>query len=217
MAEEELQTIQLKNDFYRDGFYKVLTILLALLVSIALLISVSIYLFLSKPNPVIFATDNEWRVFPPVPLSVPYIHTADLLQWTSDAVTTVFTVDFVNYTPELKSYQPYFTVNGWQKFLEQVNLYANFNIIQSQKLFLISSLVGAPYILKQGLIQGVYGWWIQMPLKLSYSSAGGGSTQQLTVQALVVRVPTLNNLRGVAIENMIVTKAAADNTGSSNG
>jgi intracellular multiplication protein IcmL len=152
-----------------------------------------------------------------VPLSVPYVSTPDLLQWTSDAVSTVFTLDFVNYEQELKSYTPYFTPDGWQKFLAQVNIFANFNTIQNQKLFLISGLAGAPYIIKQGLLQGVYGWWIQMPIKLSYSSAGGGNTQQLTVQALVVRVPTLNNLRGVAIENMIVTKAAADNIGNPNG
>ena len=48
-------------------------------------------------------------------------------------------------------------------FLEQVNVYANFNTIQSSKLFVNSEASGAPFfILSQGLLDGKYAWWIQM-------------------------------------------------------
>ena len=59
-------------------------------------------------------------------------------------------------------------------------------------------------------LKGIYGWWIQMPVNLSYSSAEKGSTLPLVIQVLVVRVSTQNNLSGVAIENMKITKGSGD-------
>lgn len=216
MAEEGLELIRLREDFYRDGFYKALMILLILLIAVALLISGSVYLFVSKPAPVTFATDNEWRVLQPVPLNQPYIKTPDLLQWASDALTKVFALDFVNYMEELKGYSPYFTTNGWQKFLDQLNIYANYDAVQRGKLFINDAPAGAPYVLNQGLLQGKYSWWIQMPIRITSTTSGGrGQSVQLVIQILVVRVPTLNNLYGVGIENMIVLKGQ-DNQGSAN-
>ena len=46
----------------------------------------------------------------------------------------------------------------------------------------------------------IQSWWVQMLININYS---GGYTQPLNLQVLIVRVPTLNNLYGVAIENII--------------
>jgi intracellular multiplication protein IcmL len=210
MAKEELEIVRLRDDFYRDGFYNALSILAILLIAITLLISACVYLYLSKPAPVTFSVDNEWRVLPPVPLTQPYLSTPDLLQWTSYSLPFVLTFDFVNYARELKDYSSYFTVNGWKKFLEVLNIYANFNTVQNTKLFINAKAAGAPYILNQGLLQEKYGWWIQMPINVSYSSAEKNTIVPLVIQVLVVRVSTLNNLDGVGIDNIIVQKGEGD-------
>jgi intracellular multiplication protein IcmL len=203
MAVEELEIIRLKNDFYKDGFYKVLIAFGLILLAILASISVSLYLFFSKPKPVVFSVDSEWRVLPPVPVDQPYVRTPDLLQWVSEVLSSAFTYDFVHYQDQLKNQARYFTDNGWKAYLGHLNEYANATTIQNSTLFISSSAGGAPFIVNQGLLQGRYSWWVQMPINLSYS---GGSLQPLTIQVLVVRVPTLNNLSGMAIDNMIITR-----------
>ncbi|EKD72306.1 MAG: IcmL protein [uncultured bacterium] len=210
MAEEELQLIRLRDDFYRDGFYKALSAFLVLLGAIILLISTSIYLFVSKPLPVRFATGDEFRILPLVPVDQPYLKQPDLIQWSSDVLPSVFTFDFVNYNQQLNTASHYFTANGWKSFLDQLKMYADYNNIVSSKLFINANAAGAPFILNQGLIQGVYGWWIQMPINLGYSSSVKINTVPLVIQALVVRVSTQNNLSGVGIEKIIVLKGGGD-------
>lgn len=206
MNDEAFEVVRLRNDFFRDGFYKVMLALGLILVALSLLVITSLYLFLSKPSPIMFTVaDNEWRILPPIPLDKPYLQTADLLQWVSQALPASFNYDFINYMNQLKKMQHYYTPEGWKKYLDLLNNYANFNTVQSEKQFISGTPLGAPFIVNQGLLQGRYAWWVQMPINVSYSNASGGGRQQnITFQLLVVRVPTLNNLDGVGIENILV-------------
>jgi hypothetical protein len=73
-------------------------------------------------------------------------------------------------------------------------------------MFASSSPQRAPFILNQGLLLGRYGWWVQMPMTIKYIGNNLVPAQTLKLQVLVVRVPTLNNLSGVGIDNIIVDK-----------
>lgn len=210
MAGDELQLISLKDDFYRDGYYKALAAGGILLIAIALLISASLYLQLSKPAPVAFAAGDEFRTLLPVPITKPYVSQPDLIQWVSDVLPKAFTFDFVNYNQQLKNNSQYFTANGWKNYSDQLKIYADYNAILASKLFMSAVPGGAPFIVNQGLMGNVYAWLIQMPLNLSYSSIGKGNSTPLVIQALVVRIPTLNNLSGIAIEKLTVTKGTGD-------
>ncbi len=207
MVDDALQqTVRLKNDFYRDGFYKVSLALGMVFAAVALLLALLVYLFLEKPQPVNFAVDNEWRILPPVALDQPYLNTPDLLQWVSDVLPIAFTYDFVNYDNQLRDVSQYFTADGWKKFLDLLNIYANSNTVQMSKQFINGNADGAPIPLNQGLLQGVYAWWVQMPIDIHYINLNKEDDTLLTVQVLVVRESTLNNLNGVAIDNIVVSK-----------
>jgi intracellular multiplication protein IcmL len=206
MATEELQIVRLKDDFYRDGFQRVILAISIIAIAIGLLVAISAYLILSKPKPVIFPTDNEWRILSDVPVEIPYLSTADLLQWVTNVLKSGFTYDFINYSTQLSVQKKYFTDNGWTVFQNQINNYANANDVQKYKYFVSATPAGAPFVVNQGKLQGRYAWWVQMPITLGYSSNIKVSNTTLTIQVLVVRVPTLNNLFGVAVDNIIITK-----------
>lgn len=208
MAEEELQVIRLRTDFYRDGFTKVFIALCIVFTAIVILVATSIYLFVAKPPPVNFSTDNEFRVVAPVPLDQPYLATADLTQWVSETVPNVFNYDFLNYASRLKTNQSFFTPNGWKQFNSILNTYASFTMVTNGKLFVSTSPNGAPFVVNQGLLNGRYSWWVQMPLNITFGSRERGYTQTITLQVLVVRESTLNNLSGVVIDNMIIPTQA---------
>jgi hypothetical protein len=115
-------------------------------------------------------------------------------------VPTLFNYDFVNYKSELQDNAQYFTENGWKNFLELLNSSIPYVTIMSAKLFVNGTADGAPYVINEGLLAGRYSWWVQTSVNINYSSR---YTQSLNLQVLVVRVPTLNNLYGVAIDNII--------------
>jgi intracellular multiplication protein IcmL len=218
MAEEDLQLVSLRDDFYRDGFYKALGTFAILLIAIILLSAASLYLKFSKPSPVEFLTGDEFRTVAPVPVNLPYLKQPDLVQWISERLPALFRYDFIDYNKDLNANIQYFTENGWKNYQDLLKIYADGNSIATSKLFVNAVPGGAPIILNQGLLPGgVYGWWIQMPLNLSYSSRTTGNAIPLMAQVLIVRVPTLNNLMGVAIEKMTMTKKGGGNQIITNG
>ncbi|EKD70569.1 MAG: hypothetical protein ACD_46C00488G0006 [uncultured bacterium] len=214
MAEEEWHIVGLDDDFYRDSFGKVIFLSMSVCFAIVLLAGLSIYLHLNKPKPVNFAVGADWRIQPAVPIDRPYLSTPDLLQWVSDVLRKVFVLDFNQYNDQLKLSQQYFTSDGWSVFLNQLNNYANYNNVKVSKLFVNGTPAGAPFILNQGLLSGRYAWWVQMPIDLQYQGGASLPNRSLTLQILVVRIPTVNNLSGVAIDNVIVASGAGASTSS---
>lgn len=206
MAEQELYIVRLQDDFYRDGFYKAIAALCIVVSALIFLIIVSIYLFFSKPQPIEFITDNDWRTLPLVPIEKPYLNEPDLLQWVSEVLPRVFKYDFLNYKIQLDQAPQYFTPNGWTKFSEIINNFVSYDTVQEGKLFVKATPTSPPIILNQGLLQGKYAWWVKMTLNLNYVSVDRDAPQAIEVQALVVRIPTLQNLDGVSIDNIIVKR-----------
>lgn len=204
-AGEETGVTELRDAFYHDSFGKIIFVIAGICAAIVALIALSVYFYLDKPPPITFAVDSEMRVQPPVPVDQPYLSTPDLLQWVADVLPKAFVYDFNHYNDQLKVASQYFTSDGWKTFLNQLNIYANYNNVQAYKLFITSTPLAAPFILREGVIQesGRYGWWVQMPLTINYSGYQPPTSKTVTLQMLVVRVSTLNNLIGVAIDNVI--------------
>ncbi len=204
MAEEELQVIRLKTDFYQDGFSKIFVAIALVITTIIGLAALALYLFFSKPAPIYFATDQDYRVLPPVPVEQPYLNDSDLFQWVSRAIPAAFTYDFLNYDNERRIVSQYFTPNGWSNLNGQLNNYhADFNSLQNLRTFISAEITAAPTILNQGLAEGKYTWNVKIPMNLTYSN--GTRVRSLVIVAKVVRISTLDNLYGVAIDSMSIT------------
>src|SRR3990167_8607024 len=135
MAEEEYHVVELQDNFFRDSFGRVLFILGGMGLAIIFLIVLSLYLHFTKPSPVVFHVYHEWRVQEDVPLEQPYLSAPALTQWISNALSNAFNYDFSHYNEQLRQASHYFTANGWKIFLNQLNIYANYNNVQTYKLF----------------------------------------------------------------------------------
>lgn len=219
-GEEQVVELQLQDKFYQDSFGKLIIIIASVMVAIILLIATIGYLYFNQPPPKTFPVDAEWRIKPPVPLDQPYLSTPELSQWAIDTVRHLFVFDFNHYNDQLKVLMPYFTDDGWKIFLNQLNIYANPDSLVAEKGFVLDEPTGAPIILNQGLLSGRWAWWVQIPVDINYAYAGGvklPATQSVTLQILIVRVSTLNNLLGVAIDNVVVVTKNQDNQPSGNG
>lgn len=205
MTEEKLQIIRLRTDFYRDGFRKVLVSLGIIGLAIVATIVAIIYLMTAKPAPIVFPTYDNFRVVPAVPVNQPYASDADLRQWVSNVLQSVFVFDFYQFPEQLNSYRPYFTDNGWKIYLDFLNNFVIKDKIVEAKAFVTSTAENAPQILQRGILDGRYAWWVQMRIKINYMSPTiNFPTANPLIRVLVVRVPTANNLAGIAIENIML-------------
>jgi intracellular multiplication protein IcmL len=206
VTEEKLQIIRLRNDFYRDGFRKILLSFGIVSIAIVATIVAIIYLLLSKPAPIVFNTYDNFRVVPAVPVNQVYISDADLRQWVSNVLQSVFVFDFYHYSDQFKSYRQYFTDTGWKIYSDFLNNFVVQDRVIEAKAFVHSAAENAPQILEKGpLPDGRFAWWVQMKLKINYTSPNKNFPNlNPVIRVLVVRVPTIHNLTGVAIENIML-------------
>jgi intracellular multiplication protein IcmL len=211
MAEENGGIVKLHDDFYRDGFEKVVLAISGIVLSLLVLVGISIYLHVVKPGAVIFPTQDEWRILPPVPVDQAYLTDAEVLQWVGTTMPKLFNFEFNKYNTQLASYRHYFTDDGWKVFLNQLNIYVNYNTVQDSKLFVSAAPGLAPYVVQQGMLTGRHAWLVQMPIDINYSNQKKSWTDSITLQVLIVRTPTIDSLTGVAIDNVIVLGGQANN------
>lgn len=206
MTEKGSDVVRLEDNYYHDSFGKVLFVIFCTLVSILFLVAISFYILMQKPEPVTFRVAEEWRVQAPVPIQESYLTDPEVLQWVSEVVPRLFNLDFINIDSQLADDKKYFTVNGYQIFLNQINNYADTKTVQTYKMFVNGEPTRAPIILNQGVLSGRYAWWVQIPVNISYAGARDKLDESLTLQVLVVRTDTTNNLTGILIHNVIVEK-----------
>lgn len=204
MADDPLQLIQLRNDFYRDNYRRVMLALLSSIGLTLLLLVILFYLILNPPAPKYFATYPDGRIMPLVPLSEPNMPISALLTWANEAATACFTYDFVNYRQALNNASQYFTPDGWRDFASALGSSTNLNAVIKEKLVVSAVATGAPVPLQQGLLNGLYAWRVSMPMVITYQSASQVATQNVTVTMLITRISTLTNPKGIGIAQFIV-------------
>lgn len=204
MADDTAHTVvKHRTDFYRDNYRRVISALLMSIMIIAILTAALVYITTHPPVPQYFATTIQGRITPIVPLDQPNLPPSALLQWANQAAIAAYTYNFQDYRAELQAASDFFTPSGWTSFLDALNKSNNLTTVLSKKLVVSSVATGAPVILDQGIIDGIYTWKVQMPMLVSYQSASSLVQQQVMITMIIQRVSTLSSFRGVGISSLV--------------
>jgi intracellular multiplication protein IcmL len=192
---------QLADKLLKTTFFLSLLLLLAVLVNI--------YQFLQRPKPLYFAVTADLKVLEMVPLSEPSLSDQALLNWTSQAVTSALSLDFLHWRQKLSEIRPNFDSKGFESYVRSLETEGHLKKIQTERLILSCVPVQAPIITNSAVVAGVMSWKVQMPILLSYqSSAGVSATQKLLAEIFLERIETHINPRGVIIKQLVFTKNA---------
>jgi intracellular multiplication protein IcmL len=205
MADDALEIVRLRNEFYRDNYRKIVGVLLFAILIIIILAGTLVYLVTNPPEPRYFATDAQGRIIRLVPLDQPNLSPAALLQWANLAAVAAFTYDFVNYRQNLQAASNFFTPDGWTKFVQVLNDSNNLNAVIAKKLVVTAVATGAPTILQQGILDGRYAWRVNLPMLITYQSASQFTQQNVVVTMLITRVSALNSAQGIGIAQFVAT------------
>jgi intracellular multiplication protein IcmL len=204
--DDGLELVRLRNNFYRDNYRRVVfALLLMIFICIGLVVTIG-YLVTHRPAPQYFATSSDGRITPLYPLNEPMVSTSELLQWAARAATSVFTYSFGNYREQLQTASENFTPEGWKNFEEALQSSRNLELVIAKKVDSNAVATGAPVVVEQGILNGHYAWKIQVPVLITYESAGYRNRQAVLVTMLVTRVSTLDNPRGIAIASFYSTE-----------
>ncbi len=177
------------------------------LVFVAILVWMLTYVINNPTKPLYFATDNVGRLIQTVPVSQPNMTTADVMNWTIQAVQNAYSYDYVNYQQELQDAQKYFTNYGWTSYMSALSASNNLNALKQRKMIINARVVGQPKILAQGILSGAYAWKFQMPMLVTYNVPPYDNQSQfsnpLEVTVIVQRQEILKGYNGLGILQMI--------------
>ncbi len=201
-----LGTVVIRNEFYRDGYRSLLKMTLIQSVVILGLIGAMYYTIkINQPQNYYFATTEDGRLIPMVPLSQPNLSAPSLMSWVAQATTEVMTFGFNDYRRRLQESSRNFTKRGWESFTQALQRSRIIEMVEVNQQIITAAPKGAPVMQSEGLVAGRYQWVVQIPLILTYMSGAKTYNTKLFVTVVIVRVPRLESPNGIGIEQWIAS------------
>lgn len=151
------------------------------------------------PEPRYLIQQTDGSLLPVIPLNQPIANKGAVTQVVTDAVLKLHAIDFKNFRNQMSDASIYFTKNGWQKYLDEMTKSGTFDAIERRQLVLSSAINKPPVILKEYDISGYYAWDVEVEYSVNYFGAGYNSTSPLVARVTLVRIPTTEHPRGIAI------------------
>ena len=203
-----LGKVLVRNEFYRDGYRSLLK--LALMQSIVIVGLIGVCFYVVKVNQAenfYFATTEDGRLIPMVPLSQPNLSSPALMSWVAQASTEVMTFGFNDYRRRLQEASRNFTKRGWESFTQALQRSRIVEMMEANQQVLTAAPSGAPILQSEGVVAGRYQWIIQIPLILTYQAGSKTQNTKMLITIVVVRVPRLESPSGVGIEQWVAVQS----------
>lgn len=210
MKTEDIVTTILMRERYRRDRMEYLTRLFAVTCAVLALVTVSnIALAMRGPIYRFVMTDSAGIVFNMVPLTQPNLADEAVAEWTVDSLTRIFTFDFMNYRRQFGVAQTLLTATGWEGFVRMLKDSNNFNAVTQNRFVTTASPNGSvkAKVLSSGLVRDPsgavrWGWTVEFPMVILFQNAKQQTSLNLTVQAVVVRVPEYIHKSGLGIRQI---------------
>jgi intracellular multiplication protein IcmL len=203
---DAIQTVMIRNSFYRDGYRALLKVALVQGAVITVLIGVIIVMVLTaNVKHVFFATNVDGRIMPIQPVNDPYFEDDQVITWVARTSREVMQMDYLNYRTHLDEVKMRFTVTGRTDFLNALKESRLIEAIEQKKLVSQLRIEGAPQVLKKGVGRnGTYSWYLSMPISILYDGQDAPQPVRGILQVRVDRVNFLEIPEGIAFGQWII-------------
>lgn len=203
-----LGRVVVRNEFYRDGYRLALRIaVIQCFIIFGLIGAMFFIIHVHQPENRYFATTEDGRLIPMVPLNQPNLSTPALLSWVAQAASETMSFSFSNYRRNLQESSRHFTRAGWESFSSALQAAKIIESIEANTQEISAVPRGAPILKYEGLVAGVYQWQVQIPMILTYTSGSKTRTDRWMITLVIVRVPRLESPNGVGIAQWIAVQS----------
>ena len=199
-----LGAVVVRNQYYKDGYRSLLKLaLLQVIVIVGLIMAIFFVIHTNQPENRYFATTEDGRLVPMVPLNQANLSSPALMSWVAQSATEVMTFGFNDYRRRLQESSRNFTRRGWESFTQALERARIIEMVEANQQVVTAAPRGAPILQSEGLVNGRYQWTVQIPMIVTYQSGSKTRSDQLLVTIVVVRTPRLESPNGVGIEQWI--------------
>lgn len=181
-----------------------------LLVTLILSLIGGVMLFNRPPQFRYILANDFGVVIDMVPLDQPNHDDEYITKWAVDAVTRLYSFDFVNYREQFQNAKVNMTTQGWTNFDQAMEKSGNFNAVIGNRFVTTAVPTGPGRITKKGDVYGRYAWKVEFPMLISYRSSlkdregrSRDTTQQLMMAVTVIRQPEFLNEAGLGVRALV--------------
>jgi intracellular multiplication protein IcmL len=103
----------------------------------------------------------------------------------------------------LQNSSRFFTRHGWETFANALQKSRIIESVDASQQVVSATPSSAPILTQEGVFNGRYRWYVDLPLKVVYQAGANTRTDSLIVHLVIDRVPSLENPSGVGIEQWI--------------
>jgi intracellular multiplication protein IcmL len=209
-VERAVSTILIKDSFAaaRHHFASRAIFLLALVLAFSLAGGVALWV---KPVEYRFVlTEDNGDVIDLEPLDVSNHDDEFIKKWTVDAVTRLYSFDFVNYRGQFQRAKRDLTFLGFEKFEQAMVDSGNFRAVLGNRFVTTAVPTGPAIVTKAGLDRGRWNWKVEFPMQIAYRAAPKGkgqpprvTSQDLRMTVTIVRQPEHINRAGLGIRYIL--------------
>lgn len=185
--------VGLRLSFYREGF-RALVVVTPLLLGASIISGVAAIKALNSPTLVRYVSvDSKNRIAPIVPRSEPYVSDAGVTKFASDCILRSYRMDGVNYNTQLLDSYTCFTSAGFDGFKRLLTTSKTVEYLQATKAIASPEPVGPAVITKRDNSNGVFTWYVRMPVKVSYFGVTNAS-RNFVVDVVIERMETIERV-----------------------
>lgn len=208
-AEKTANDIVRHNSRYRsDSLGSLSVLMLGLVILIAILVMFAFLEIGTRPSPKYFKLNDNLQIIEPVPLDQEGISKAALLNWISEMIINAFSYNYSNQHKQQAKMTEYFSDSAMQLYLNYLQTDQDLSAVAENKYVVAVRMTSAPEIITGKEYKGRYAWQIRVPMQLRFANALNRSTQDLTMDILVWRVPETESALGITIGSF-TTKTTA--------
>ncbi len=207
-AEKIVATILLRDNYRRTRIQYLLR-MIAVMVALTGLSLLGTWSILTREDQYRYLmTEPTGKLLPEIPLDQRHASDEDVLKWTMDAVTRLYTFDLANHRRQFQAAQRVMTPIGWDGYQRALRESGNFVAVVENKYVTTAAPSGPARILSQGLMADSFGnvrwsWTIEVPILVTYQSSKQRTSQDLITTVNLIRVPAYVNYTGAQIRQII--------------
>jgi len=115
----------------------------------------------------------------------PYFTNSQVMNWTVEKVTTLYTLDFVHIEKQLDAASTAFAPPAWNAWGQSFQGSGNIQYIKNRRVFVTATPRGAASVRSVGVKNGVYFWKIDFPMDLRFENESGSRNNLLSVHVTI--------------------------------
>jgi intracellular multiplication protein IcmL len=212
--------ILLGQQYSNDRLHYISRIVLGLIIALTLSIVGNIVMWPNPPKYRYVPIDNSGLVLPQIPIWQPNNDDQFIVDWTVDAITRLYSFDFMNYRQQLQDARKNLTPLGWRTFEAALQESNSFNAILSNNFVLTAVPTGEGKITSQFVNTDTerYQWVVEFPMLITYRTAasevngkrveGRIVSDPQNMKITVSRVSAFSNHSGLGIRSVVATRSA---------